>query len=158
MFTVLLLLVRGACPAPGPVDPRRLPGPTPVVGPTGEDLPTRIRWLKQAMQLLIDQCAGRAPLTPYADLKLPCSGRDVPDSALGLLDITEGNGTAACMTLLRKQPGPQVSFNGQAWPAIWYRCEWGSIELKLLHSLTPCYLLPTTCTPARARALTSRVP
>ena len=113
--------VGATCPAPGKVDPRRLPGPVPIVGPAGDSRETRLHWLKAAMQLLLDQCAGRAPLTPYSDLRLPCAGRDVPDSALGKLDISGGADTAGCMENLRKQPGQQVSFGGQAWPAIWYR-------------------------------------
>ena len=64
------------------------------------------------MQLLIDQCDGQAPLTPYADLKLPCGGRDVPDSALGALDISGGRDTAAAMAALRSQP--RYSANGPA--------------------------------------------
>jgi|EP01049_Picozoa_sp_SAG25_P000752 hypothetical protein len=114
------------CPADpdGWHDPRRQPasgGADPVVGPSGEDEPTRLHWLGQAMRRLIDQCAGREALTPYADLRLPCGGRDVPDSALGALDISGGRDTAAAMAALRSQPGVQVSFGGQAWPAIWYR-------------------------------------
>lgn len=125
---LLLLLCVPAAHAPCPADPegwhdpRRQPsGPDPLVGPSGEDEETRLHWLGQAMQRLIDQCAGRAALTPYADLRLPCGGRDVPDSALGRLDVSAGNDTAGCMAALRRQPGVQVSFGGQAWPAIWYR-------------------------------------
>ena len=119
----LLTAAVAPCPADpaGWHDPRRQPrGPDPAVGPAGEDTPARLHWIKKAMQRLIDQCDGKAPLTPYADLRLPCSGRDVPDSALGKLDITAGDDTAGCMENLRKQPGAQVSFGGQAWPAIWY--------------------------------------
>lgn len=93
----------------------------PAVGPTDDPLPTRLHWLKTAMQRLMDQCAGTAPLTPYADLKLPCGGRDLLGSALSALDISDGNDTAACMRYLRKLPAPELSFGGQAWPAIWYR-------------------------------------
>lgn len=94
---------------------------TPIVGPPDDPLPTRLHWLKTAMRLLMDQCAGRVPLTPNSDLKLPCGGRDLLGAALSVLDISEGNDTAACMAYLRKLPGPEISFGGQAWPAIWYR-------------------------------------
>ena len=41
--------------------------------------------------------------------------------ALSSLDISGGNETARAMRYLRKLPGPEISFGGQAWPAIWYR-------------------------------------
>ena len=82
----------------------------PAVGPSNEPLPTRLHWLASAMQRLVDQCAGVAPLTPYADLRLPCGGRDVLGMALSSLDISGGNETARAMRYLRKLPGPEISF------------------------------------------------
>jgi hypothetical protein len=83
--------------------------------------PTRIRHISTAMRLLIDQCEGRAPLTQYGDMKLPCAGRDLMDGALGALDISNGTDTETCMRWLRNPAaGSPTSFNGQPWPAIWY--------------------------------------
>jgi len=88
---------------------------------TGDDEATRIQHLQVAMRLLIDQCEGRAPLTPYGDMKLPCAGRDLMDGALGHLLISGGDDTAGCMAWLRNPAsGSPASFGGQPWPAIWY--------------------------------------
>ena len=91
------------------------------VASSWDDEPTRIRHLQDAMRLLIDQCEGRKPLTPYGDMKLPCGGRDLMDGALGHLLISGGDDTAGCMAWLRNPAsGSPASFGGQPWPAIWY--------------------------------------
>ena len=73
------------------------------------------------MRLLLDQCEGRAPLSPFGDMKLPCAGRDLMDGALGALDISNGDDTETCMRWLRNPAaGSPQSFGGQPWPAIWY--------------------------------------
>ena len=87
----------------------------------GDDEPTRIRYLQDAIRLLIDQCEGRVPLTPFGDMKLPCAGRDLMDGALGHLLISGGDDTEGCMAWLRNPAaGSPASFGGQPWPAIWY--------------------------------------
>eukprot|EP01052_Picozoa_sp_SAG31_P038065 SAG31_NODE_5015_length_2800_cov_2.011847_4_plen_114_part_00 len=87
-----------------------------------DDYATRVRYLKMSMKLLHDQCEGKAPLTPFSSLRLPCAGRDLVDGALGKLLLSDGADAEGCMEWLRKPgAGSPSSFGGQPWPAIWYQ-------------------------------------
>jgi hypothetical protein len=112
-----------------------------VLGGRADDEATRIRYLKRAMQLLHDQCEGKAPLTPYSDMRLPCAGRDLVDGALGKLLVSDGADTEGCMSWLRKPgAGSPSSFGGQPWPAIWYTLQPLGLDVKIILICTTLYI------------------
>lgn len=79
-----------------------------------------LAWLKCAVKIGNQECNGLSPGPPHStNNHYPnCSGRSITNGALGTLLLSGGNNTEEALTMLQKV-GPDSTFSGQAWPAIW---------------------------------------